>query len=313
MKKHYILTHSDLDGLACVINIVNYLPIQTTEFQYKPCGYNYLTKIVKDLEREEFDCLWITDINLTEEQLKVVLSYGKPTYHFDHHVYEYNPRKYEASHTNYTFCHSEDKCAALLLNENLQKYSPKRLRNVEAVEKLSLFTDAYDRWLKDDKFNVGYGLNDLYWEYGYEKFFNKFRNGFKLDVEDRTTLIRISKERNDYVKDSLANHSIINEEYKLVYIFNSLGLHINHFTLNDKYNAYVILKEVNDKEVFTYSVRLRNAINLTIQEIFGKIKESEIEVLTAGGHKTVGSITIKQSQNSEFLELINKILEEAHG
>lgn len=312
--KHMILSHYDLDGIVSVINIYNTIT-NKDNFQYSLVGYTSLSKELNKLKKENFDVLWILDLNLKQEHIPILREIQNSTncqkmIWIDHHTYEYDVREeLDKYGVNCSFEFSKDICASLATNQFVSIFKP---QISEISYSLSKVTDVYDMWRRNDSlWKESYALNDLFWEYGFEKFFKKFRNGYILDTEDIETIEKINIMRDDYVKETINKYMIWNEDCKAVYIFNPACKHTNHFQLvlyDVKY--YVVLKEYS-KEHIGYSVRLYdNDLNLTIQSLFGRIKEMGIKVLTSGGHEKVGSITVSYEDNEKFLDCINCIFEE---
>lgn len=305
--KHLILSHYDLDGISSVINVYNIIE-DKSNFQYMLTGYTSLERRLKNLHKEEFDVLWVLDLNLAKEYIKYLPS-DKKIIWIDHHNYEYDVNE-ETKHLKCTFIYDKNVCASL----QTYKYLTSNGFNIpEKVKILSQITDIYDNWKKTETlWNKAYSLNDLFWEYDFEKFFAKFKNGLNLTEEDYDTITKINKDRHEYVKNTLQKYAINNEEHKILYILNPECKHTNHFTLllymND-IHFYIILKEATP-ELFSYSVRLYNPdLSLTVQELFSRVKEKGIKVIVSGGHERVGSITVPYEENEKFLETMNEILE----
>lgn len=314
--KHLILSHADLDGIGCVINIYNSIPNKERDFQYVLGGYTSLSNKIKKLERETADVLWVTDLNLKEEHIEslyhlYVKMNLKKIIMIDHHVYEYDLREVIESHgfgDNFLTVIDKSKCASMLTLEVLHQLNPKH--DYSNLYLLNELVDTYDTWKKTTKhWNAAYGLNDLFWEYNFEKFFRKFKNGYVLDEEDNSTIKKLKLDRDEYVADTIKNYFAGSEETSTVFILNPKCKYTNHFTLifNDVKN-YVILKECKP-ELFSYSIRLYNEdLRLTIQELFGIIKQMGIDVITSGGHDKVGAITVSYDDNEKFLEVISNLI-----
>jgi oligoribonuclease NrnB/cAMP/cGMP phosphodiesterase (DHH superfamily) len=314
--KHLILSHYDLDGIGCVINIYNSIKNKERDFQYLLGGYTSLSKKIKKLEKETADVLWITDLNLKEEHIKslhdVYIKLNlKKIIMIDHHVYEYNLTALIESYGfdgNFISIIDKTKCASLLTLEVLHQINPNH--NYSDLYDLNGMINIYDTWMKTDKdWNNAYGLNDLFWEYNFEKFFSKFKYGYKLDDEDKKIINDLKKDRELYVKDTIDNYFAGSDETSTVFILNPACKYTNHFTLVFKdVKNYVILKQCQEDQ-FSYSIRLYNEdLNLTIQELFAIIKQMGINVITSGGHDKVGAITISYDDNEKFLEAISNLI-----
>jgi oligoribonuclease NrnB/cAMP/cGMP phosphodiesterase (DHH superfamily) len=263
-----------------------------------------------NLKYDEFDILWVTDLNLRDYHIKILATLDcQKVIHFDHHIYEFNVMSLVKSYPEFDYIFEHDTSISSTLKVN--RWLSSKFQSTKALTLYSEYVNSYDMWnIADKKFEIGYALNDLYWEYGSEKYFNKFKYGLNFDDEDKQALITINNNRNEYIEDSMNNFSIVNEEASVLYIFNPKGKYTNHFTIVNNYKYYVILKEVDNEEEISYSIRLRGDVGLTIQSLFDIIKKMGIDVRSSGGHKTVGSITFPKLQNELFLESINSIFEE---
>lgn len=318
MSKYYVLSHYDLDGVVSAINIYQFKR-NFDNFQYCLTGYTSLDKKIKNLSREQFDVLWILDMNLKQEHIGKIYEAAqkagaKQVIWIDHHVYEYDVKaeiaKYGDNPDWCIFYYGKEKCAASLTNEFVHD-NLKETKKWSEVTLLSEIANVYDMWKKtDSNWKTAYALNDLFWEYGFEKFFKKFKDGYLLDEEDLTTIEKIETERMEYVKETMGKFLIHNEEAKAVYIYNPECKHTNHFALVlYDVDYYVILKE-HATDHYSYSIRLYNPdLSLTVQQVFDIIKKAGVTVIMCGGHDRVGSITIPPSENENFLETINAFFE----
>jgi oligoribonuclease NrnB/cAMP/cGMP phosphodiesterase (DHH superfamily) len=307
--KHMVVTHGDFDGIASVVNVYNIIENPETSFQYFAVGYHSIDKVLKNLSKDTFDILWVLDLNLTKEQIDLLKNVTcKKIIWIDHHHYDFDVKEYIiSSRLNCSFFHDESKSACIAVNDFITHNWPEAQKRCESF---CVLGDIYDMWRKESPdWNKAYAINDLFWEYRYEKFFKKFKDGYSLDQEDKETITRIHKERNAYTEDTIENHLQFNEEAKIAYVLNPKCQHINHITLVYPANFYVIMKEFDDKRI-AYSVRVYDLdFNLTLQEVFAIIKKEGVAVNTSGGHEKVGGIEIPFEENQKFLETINKIFE----
>lgn len=307
-NKYLCLFHCDFDGALAGINIFNITKDPDKNFQYYVTGYQSISKKLEQIKRDTFDILFILDLNLTEEQCISLKDIScKKIVWIDHHSYSYSPNKIFKEHNiNCTFIHDETVSASLITNRFIYRQCPDVAKK---LFKISNLANVYDMWIKTDpQWNQAYAINDLFMEYKYEKFFNKFKNGYKLDDEDRDTITRIHTERNIYENDSIENHIQINHDYSIAYVLNPKCLYTNHITLVLDHKFYVILKGFNDKTI-GYSIRIYDPeFDLTINQI-NDILIKHIPELIGGGHEKVGGISIPISENEKFLTLINLIFE----
>lgn len=312
--KHLILSHYDLDGIGCVINIYNTIK-NKENFQYHLVGYTTLDDKFRKMEKDEADVLWITDLNLRQENIAAIAELAlkldlKKIILVDHHVYEYDLRaeieKYGKDFSDkFTTVIDRSACATATLYRLFKSAN----EHVSHLKELSEIINVYDTWMKTSKYwNDAYALNDLFWEYKYQTFFAKFKDGYFPTEEDIEVSNIIRTERDEYVKYTIDNYFVGSEEERTVFILNPDCKYTNHFTLVFRdVNNYVILKECRP-ESFSYSIRLYNdELDLTIQTLFDKIKQMGVDVITSGGHDKVGAITIGYDDNENFLETISKI------
>ena len=298
----------DFDGIASIINVYNIIKNPEQNFMYFVVTYNSIEKVLNKVKKEEFDVLWILDINLTEEQLDIIKTFVgyKRIIHIDHHEYEYSVQDYMEGYL-YHFVHDPSISACLATNNFIKSRWPKAQQK---CEEFSILGNIYDTWIRSSpRFKEAYSINDLYWEYKYEKFFMKFRKGYKLDKEDISTIQSINTERHVYEMDTIKNHIIYNKKVDIAFVLNPKCKHINHITLTIDAKFFVILKEINEDSL-AYSVRIYDPeFDLTLQDVFAIIKNNDIEVISSGGHAKVGGIEILKKDNSKFLDTINLIFE----
>lgn len=309
-----ILSHYDLDGIGAVINIWNSLR-PDDYFEYKLTGYGPLEKNIKTLSRDNVTDIWITDLNFKEEHIKLLtfIKNSVRVNYIDHHTYDYSVEEAFTEIPNSRTRIDQRYCGSLntfLFLSNLTKNKPSPWnKNKEKLVELNKIIDAYDRWqLKSSYFTPGIGLNDLFWEYGFEKFFKKFRNGYNLDEEDVELIEKKSIERKISLDDSYNNHSMKCFETKSLFVFNTSQSFINDFTIfYPDFTFYVLLKEF-DKDTTQFSVRVKSD-TFDLMDIFAKLKADGLEC-DCGGHAKAGGITVKKEDVDKFIENINEIFGE---
>jgi single-stranded DNA-specific DHH superfamily exonuclease len=308
--KHLVIGHADFDGMASIINVYNTIKDPENDFEYMVTGYNSIDKIISKLSKENYEILWILDINLTLEQLHDLKEYhsGSQIIWIDHHSYEYDVQKAILDlNLKCKFIHDHTISACLATNNFfVMPFTKAHMK----CRKLSVLGDIYDMWRREDpRFLQAHAINDLYWEFKYAKFFSKFKDGYHLDDECKETITRIQMERKAYVSETMEKYYVHNHEADIVYIFNPACDHTNYFTLVIDAKFYVILKGVTEKQL-SYSIRVYDPeFNLTLQDVFAMIKEKGINVITSGGHPKVGGITVTVDDNEKFLSTINDIFE----
>lgn len=307
--KHMVVTHADFDGIASMINVYNIVEYPLSNFQYYVVGYHSIDKILTGLKRDTFDVLWILDIRLTKEQINILKNCTcQRIIWVDHHVYDFDVDVYISEcGLNIKFIYDQTISACKATNNFIAKHWK---YSASICKEFCDLGDIYDMWRKDDpRFKEAYAINDLYWEYKYEKFFNIFKDGYSLLPEDKAMILHIHNERKAYEEDTIANHLQFNKEYGIAYVLNPKCKHINHISLVYPAKLFVILKEIADNYI-AYSIRMYDPdLLLTMQEVFDIIKKSGVIVNTCGGHETIGGIQIPIEENEKFLETINMIFE----
>lgn len=309
--KHVILTHMDFDGIASLINVYNIIDNPEKNFMYYAVGYHSIDKTLAKIKKDTFDILWILDLNLTREQVDIIKTFSgyKKIIWIDHHHYEYDVRECirEKKDFECVFIHDETISACLATNQFIAFNWPEAQKK---CEEFCILGDVYDMWRRNHpKWKEAYAINDLFWEYKYEKFFKTFKDGYVLNTEDKAMIKQIHTERLEYEMDTIKNYIQHNVEYDIAYIFNPACKHINHITLTIVAKFYVILKEIREKSI-AYSIRLYDPdFLLTLQEVFAIVKEKGILINTSGGHAKIGGIEIPIEENQKFLETINLIFE----
>lgn len=310
------LSHWDLDGIASIINLWNAIK-NKNNFEYKLTSYNNLEKNLNNLTKEKYQVLWVTDLNFSEEQIKKLTFKSKDSniFYIDHHVYDYDiqdiikdskniftriNRKYCGSLNTFLFLSSLSKNKKSFWNDNKEK-----------LVELNKLVNVYDLWQKENPlfFDKAIPLNDLFWEYGFEKFFKKFRNGYDLDDEDIETSENKKKERMEYLKDSYENFSVKNEDTKSLFVLNPNKKFTNDFTLYyPDYEFYVIHKDI-ENDMFNFSIRINRDNEFTISNLIMELKNRNIEV-SAGGHDKSGGMSVHKNNIDEFMDAINNIFGE---
>lgn len=233
-------------------------------------------------------------------------------YYIDHHVYEYDTQEIIKESSNVFSRLDRKYCGALntfLFLSNLSKNKKTFWNeNKEKLVELNKLVNIYDLWQKENPlfFDKAISLNDLFWEYGFEKFFKKFRDGYKLDDEDIEVSEKKKIERKDYLEDSYNNFSVKNEDTSSLFVLNPNKKFTNDFTLfYPDYQFYVIHKEI-ENDMFNFSVRINGSNKFKMSNIITELDNRGIEV-SAGGHDKSGGISVHKDKIDEFMDTINNI------
>ena len=306
-KNLYVITDSDLDGIASHIITRYYLQPFSKKFEYhitsdrefKDLNLNYLEKFNPD-------CIIFCDIAPKPTLYEKLLSITKNIYIFDHHI----TSKFElGERDNYYFY--TDKCGARIIFEELNK--DKRVKRV--VKQFIELVDVSDRWQDQsllwkkarELHNVMYGtvnwqdktldentkyipfINKMIDKFHYTDnfFFNESesllaKNGHKkekdaLDNAKRVMKIRVDDEGNSYIYFECVS--------KISYVANCL------------------LKEYYDKIKYciAYSTFDKKEKKVSLRSM-GNFDCSLIAQKYGGGGQNKNAAAINFTNNQEFFE-----------
>lgn len=300
------ISHWDLDGCVAIINVLNVC--KKHDYQWLASGYGKIDKQIDKIDRD-FDILFITDLNYTEEQLRKVGALKTATnkiIYIDHHSYDYDLPAL-CDELDIICRHDEEKCGSLLTFEYLSETF-----DIAEMYELSRITDIYDLWKKDDVefFTLAHPLNDLFWHFSMDGFIKKFKEGYILDDECVEIISKKRTERKAHLEDSYNNHSVIDEENKTLIIMNPNRSFTNDFTLfYPDYNVYLMLGDFKDAQ-FIFSMRINTNNDLTIKLICDTMSERVKNPFIYGGHEKAGGITVEEIDIDDFMKVFEEVVEE---
>jgi len=309
MKKIVNLTHHDLDGIVSHI-IVTKVFGKENIIDYH-CGYgkiiNQLNKMVDIKDKYDIDTVIVTDMALEPYHLKILTTNFDKVIVIDHHqtseifLDKQIPKKLKVIYDN-------TKCGALLTYEFFEnklnkKYNLKELAN---LYKLVMLANDYDLWkLKDNK---SYILNEVFWSYGWDKFYSKFKNGFIEHTPENVKMVKNKiKIKKDYLKS--ADKELIGDKGVFILDIESSKDSIsNDITLFLKdYNFYfVYLPKTNQ-----ISIRVRNVENVNIAESMNRVLNQESNVKSYGGHPFAGGFILEEDiKEDKFYGIIEELYDD---
>jgi len=315
------LSHYDLDGVGCNIVIYNYFKIFNTEFRKDNCSYSKLTEKlfeIDDLISRDYSIkqVFITDLSFEEEQFQILSNISNKHknvkfFLIDHHPPKSDYKKFNSDNLKIIISNkaSGTKLSYLFLKSKIKNEIKTKIKdknnslyienfnnllfNSQAMSDFVDIVNSYDLWLKEsDNFQKGLELNELFWNYGLDVFFKKFRDNLELSNNDKVIISKTNDEIDNHFK-KIENNNLIFKNNKVLLVF------------SDKFNNYITLR-YNAKIYFIvdisqpgkFSVRLRDIPNPEkIQSsIINKIK-SLGELTNIGGHPNAFGFNIKTSEN----------------
>ncbi len=301
-NKKIMLSHSDMDGVGCSI-LMNSV-INGIETQY--VGYQQLHNKIKQLSEIEADYLFITDIHLTNELLKLVCSNKsfKKIVYIDHHEYEDKKETLRIIKEDGRFTYNLDTSdsATWLVHQMLSK----KQQFTPELTKLAKLIDIYDSWKSGhEAFDRARDFDALFWHYGLTAFEARFKDGLNLSKIEVGIMNGLKEERLAYIKDSIENYSQeINKNAILIH--NPACKYISSFALDAPYYPYyVIMSNVKDEQI-TLSFRFHSTNEDTFQNMMSKVDQSLI--IGCGGHKKSGSFHLKIDNMEAFINNLDEVL-----
>jgi len=304
------LSHFDTDGIVSTINIAATIDPSKHTFKFQNVGYGKIDKYLDLFSQQNFDVLFVTDLNLAKEQLEFLGKMKKPSnkiFYIDHHSYEFDVKAF-LNERGITCIHDQQYSGCM----NTYNFLTKNGKDLTHLQELNTIVDTYDLWKKNDpKFiTESIPLNDLFWTYGLNKFYSKFRYGYALTDEDKEVIRKVSKERTEYLTDAIQNYSQHFEQSNSILIYKPSQQFTNDFTIfYPQYDIYFIIRESKDGKSFV-SLRINDQCDLTIQPFYSILKERYKGSLLAGGHTKSGGMTVDTENLENFIEVLLEIAEE---
>lgn len=277
-----ILTHSDFDGAVCAILFKQVFPEgKVFKGTYANINDIFRTQIVES--KEKLENVFITDISLKEDEFKDYLESHKNLHFIDHH-----PRETPSLIKNQL--HSIKASGCYLTLKYLQKnfnYVP-----TKAIENLVKFGNDYDTWKHD--FKISKIINRLYYFYSFEKFLERFKNGFSEFLPSEKDFI---VKNNNYLQDLFKKTEYLKvaENVYFIMVTDAIDEVADYFfKINPALDTVFILNSKNN----SLSMRGKHEID------YGKF----LIPFGGGGHPNAAAVKIKNP--NETFKIIETFLEE---
>jgi len=171
------------------------------------------------------------------------------------------------------------------------------------------WVNAYDIWLKDTpEFKVGIVYNELFWNYGSEYYFSKFRNSQVLETKDKNRYKSLIKEKNTFYNKLEETNKIMKFDNDILIVF--LDDFQTFVTLDyPDYKIYAIINSYGKA-----SVRLANMDEkqkTSIRKCFLTEIDDLDYVISIGGHLSAFGITLNSKEPNILVDLAKNILHTA--
>ena len=281
------ISHYDMDGFGCQFSIYEKFKNHNTRFEN--CGYESIKKTLNSFDFNNFDVVFITDLNFNGSDLKLLYekmqtSKSKVVY-IDHHLYEDEDIAIfeKLKGDNFKYKIDTNHSASMLTYKLLKIDNPKLFNLIKII-------DIFDIWQTDKKeFLFSKYLNEWFW-FNSDVFFSKMINA---DYDFTKYLDEIKKmkiEIDSYYKNNLNKDFFYDDEYD---IFLS-GKYIYTSFIQDYFKNVKLAIIVNSKDGKTGRISIRDNIEAR-NDIEKYCKENNIEF---GGHGTAYGMTINSSKKT---------------
>lgn len=167
MKKLLNITHRDFDGVVSAILLNDFCNKNGIEFEYMLSTYRNIDKTFRDCYDITYP-IFITDISIVDESAFPDLKNRNNIFLIDHHP---RPEPSVIKNQHYFI----DKGAGCMLVHNYIESKYKHVFSKE-LKALNLLGNDHDLWIH--KFKASKLLNRLFYTYGAEDFFKRFKDGF---------------------------------------------------------------------------------------------------------------------------------------
>jgi oligoribonuclease NrnB/cAMP/cGMP phosphodiesterase (DHH superfamily) len=287
-----LINHYDLDGVASSIILHQGMKFDKV---FKG-GYNRFDGFIEKLPS---GCnLVIADCAFTVDQYVQAKQKAKRIIFIDHHPESAN---IEAMYTSDIVVYDGSKAASRLCLDFIG--AKKELTKEFKV--LGMAANAYDLYERDGQpewFNLGYDLNILFWEYHYDKFFERFKYGFERFTNEEKTFIKGFKQKRDNDIDESVFIELGEGTKGLVCIPKTTSI-MNDIPHRKKgYDVYYIIMQYPGQT----SVSIRTT-GLDIQPFLRSIKMNQF-VKSAGGHPNAAAINFHGvPDHSALVQVIDEV------
>jgi len=276
------ISHYDLDGFGCQLSILE--KFKNHQVTLDNCGYGKIIDTIKKYDFNDYDLVFITDLNFNEEQQKFlkekVKNYNGKFVYIDHHLYD--TKKYL----------DFDKIIIdTTKSASLKTFEILKIEN-EKLKKLIEIIDIYDLWKVDNpKFKFANYFNTYFWKYSDTFIYRMQKINYDISLL-KDELKQIYKEVKNYFK----NNKLI-FQFKNVLVTYSFD-YVNH--LEEYYptcNFFIMVNLDSNRISFKDKIGIRNKIQNVIEKYNGEF----------GGHEFAYGCVIP-NLSSKYKEIVKKLI-----
>jgi oligoribonuclease NrnB/cAMP/cGMP phosphodiesterase (DHH superfamily) len=299
------LSHFDLDGIGCQFVIREYLG----EPQRMNVGYDkideYISIVHEHCSRTSPDYVFVTDLSFSSEQLtalhEVTQAHKNTMFYFiDHHPFEEPYEHLKAD--NFRIVISPKASGTKLTNLYLKKnFDVKENKDLDDIVE---YINAYDIWLDDTKaFKVGFVYNELFWLYGIDHFWSRFKDEYSLRNSDKN-LYKEQMLKKKKLFDKLQKSGrmmTIGQELFMIFIDEFQA----HVTVDfPGYKVYVIISSKGKT-----SVRLKNIQDCeSVQKsILNRVQKLD-NINNYGGHHSAFGIGLNDNSPKNLITFAKEMM-----
>lgn len=285
------ITHDDLDGAVSAIVIRNVYPnCATVKTNYS--GEDYRNAIEAIMGSADFDGIVFSDFSPDDNMIDAVHKMRKPYIVIDHH----QTAQVRPDDVYGEYYVTEGKCGALLCYEFY-----KDMADLDKLYDLCVVTNDHDLWLRK-MVPISDDLNTLLYEYGYDKFIEKFMDG----LEPNGTLPEDSK-------GVLANHEYEVNQYIAHCVQKELPYN-GHYIECDKYNS-----DINKRMTPQYDWLVMagtDGVDPGMTKLSFRTRRNDINIGATlksfgrggGGHPAAAGQVIPTDERDSFIEQVGEAL-----
>lgn len=289
-----LISHYDLDGVVSAIILHQGMKFDK---MFKG-GYHRFDSFIDQIDAGAN--VVVADCSFTVEQFTKLKAKANKIIYIDHHP---DSIKIKETFTNDIVIFDPDKAGAGLCLDFIT--SKKELsKELKMLANAANFYDLFKREEQPNWFKFGYDLNILFWDYHFDAFFDRFKNGFYEYTSKEKSFLKESKIQRDKI---LADSTYIEIGDRVKGIIcvpagSSIQNDVPYYKLG--YDVYYIIMRY--PKTTSISVRTKE-IDLTN---FMHTAEYHPTVISAGGHPNASGITF-HGQPSD--EIIAQVIESLHA